>query len=32
MSALAALVGSHGRHLSWLAFLAVALLVWLGYP
>jgi hypothetical protein len=32
MSALVALVGSQGRHLSWLVFFAIALLVLLGYP
>ena len=29
-SGLAALLGSRGRHLSWIAFLAIAALVWLG--
>ena len=28
--ALVALIGSRGRHLSWLVFLAIALAVWLG--
>ena len=30
LSGLVALVGSRGRHLSWVAFLAVAVLVWAG--
>jgi hypothetical protein len=27
-----ALVASHARHLSWVAFFAIAALVWFGYP
>ncbi|MEX2154720.1 MAG: hypothetical protein WD825_15365 [Gemmatimonadaceae bacterium] len=29
-SAVVAFVGSHGRHLSWLVFLAISMLAWLG--
>jgi len=29
-SSVVALIGSRGRHLSWLAFLAIAALVWIG--
>ena len=32
ISGLAALAGSGGRHLSWVAFFAIAALVWFGYP
>jgi hypothetical protein len=32
ISGMAALLGSRGRHLSWIVFLAIAALVWLGYP
>jgi len=32
LSGLVALVGSRGRHLSWIVFLAIALLVWLARP
>jgi hypothetical protein len=32
LSGLAALLGSRGRHLSWIVFLAIAALVWFGYP
>jgi hypothetical protein len=32
ISGLAALVGSRGRHLSWVVFLVIAALVWFGYP
>jgi hypothetical protein len=32
ISGVAALLGSRGRHLSWIVFLAIAALVWLGYP
>ena len=32
ISGLAALVGSHGRHLSWVVFLVIAALLWFGYP
>jgi hypothetical protein len=31
-SGLAALLGSRGRHLSWVVFFAIAVLVWFGYP
>jgi len=31
-SGMTALVGSRGRHLSWVAFFAIAALVWFGYP
>jgi len=31
-SALLALIGSRGRHLSWVVFLAIALMLWLGLP
>lgn len=31
-SAILALVGSRGRHLSWVVLLAIAALVWLGLP
>ena len=31
-SGVAALVGSRGRHLSWIVFFAIAGLVWFGYP
>ena len=31
VSGLAALIGSRGRHLSWVAFLAIAALTWYGY-
>jgi len=31
-SGVAALIGSRGRHLSWVAFFAIAALVWFGYP
>jgi hypothetical protein len=31
VSGLAALLGSRGRHLSWVAFFAIAALVWYGY-
>ena len=32
LSGVLALVGSKGRHVSWLVFFAIAALVWLGYP
>jgi hypothetical protein len=32
LSGLAALLGSRGRHLSWVAFFAIAALIWFGYP
>jgi hypothetical protein len=32
LSGVAALLGSRGRHLSWIVFFAIAALVWLGYP
>lgn len=32
ISGVAALVGSRGRHLSWVVFFAIAALVWFGYP
>jgi hypothetical protein len=32
LSGVAALLGSRGRHLSWVVFLAIAALVWFGYP
>ena len=32
VSGVAALVGTRGRHLSWMAFLLIAVLVWLGRP
>jgi len=32
LSGVAALVGSRGRHLSWIVFFAIAALVWFGYP
>jgi hypothetical protein len=32
LSGILALVGSRGRHLSWVAFFVVAALVWLGLP
>jgi hypothetical protein len=32
LSGFAALVGSRGRHLSWVVFLAIAALVWLALP
>jgi len=31
LSGMAALLGSRGRHLSWVVFLAIAALVWFGY-
>lgn len=31
LSGVVALVGSRGRHLSWMVFFAIAALVWLGY-
>ena len=31
-SGVTALIGSRGRHLSWVAFFAIAALVWFGYP
>jgi hypothetical protein len=31
-SGMAALLGSRGRHLSWIVFFAIAGLVWFGYP
>lgn len=32
LSGVAALLGSRGRHLSWVVFFAIAALVWFGYP
>lgn len=32
ISGLAALLGSRGRHLSWVVFFAIAALVWFSYP
>jgi hypothetical protein len=32
LSGILALVGSRGRHLSWVVFFAIAALVWLGLP
>jgi hypothetical protein len=32
VSGLIALVGSRGRHLAWVVFLAIAVLAWLGHP
>jgi hypothetical protein len=32
LSGVAALLGSRGRHLSWIVFFAIAALVWRGYP
>ena len=32
VSGVTALVGSRGRHLSWVVFFAIAALAWLGYP
>lgn len=32
VSGLAALLGSRGRHLSWVVFFAIAAFVWFGYP
>ena len=32
VSGVAALLGSRGRHLSWVVFLTIAALVWFGYP
>jgi hypothetical protein len=32
LSGVAALLGSRGRHLSWIVFFAIAALVWLSYP
>jgi hypothetical protein len=32
LSGVVALCGSRGRHLSWVVFLAIAGLVWFGYP
>ena len=32
LSGVAALLGSKGRHLSWIVFFAIAALVWFGYP
>jgi hypothetical protein len=32
LSGIVALVGSRGRHVSWVFFFAIAALVWFGYP
>jgi len=32
LSGVVALIGSRGRHLSWVVFFAIAGLVWFGYP
>jgi len=32
LSGVVALIGSRGRHLSWIVFFAIAGLVWFGYP
>lgn len=32
LSALISAVGSHGRHLSWIVFLLIGILTWLGTP